>query len=211
MSRRIKINEGGKSFMKKSFLLGAVLFLASLSLVCAQEREERRRGLYVDVGFGFGGISYFGGDTKAAADGFNETADTRMAMDLQLLTIGWALTQNVYLAGTVAGFGDAYFDADMNQSQLTVAMYGIGVRYYPLPSKKHIQLGLDLGLSRMSILRDKKQTISDPGFSGRLSAAYDFDSTMTGFTALLGGALMMNAIEGDTSLSYALFFKLALK
>ncbi|MDR1072186.1 MAG: hypothetical protein LBL45_00715 [Treponema sp.] len=197
--------------MKRSFLLGLVLFLGSFSLVCAQEREERSRGLYLDVGLGFGGVSYFSGDTKAIADQFKETADMHMTIDLQLLTIGWALTQSVYLVGTIPAIGDAYFDAQMNQSQINVAMYGIGARYYPLPSKKHLQLGLDLGVSRMSILHNNKQDYSDIGFSGRLSAAYDFDSTMTGFTALLGGALMMNAIEGEASLSYALFFKLAFK
>jgi hypothetical protein len=34
---------------------------------------------------------------------------------------------------------------------------------------------------------------------------------MTGFTGMPGGALMMNVIEGDVSLSYTLFFKLAFK
>jgi hypothetical protein len=197
--------------MKRLFLFGLVLFLGSFSLVVAQEQEERSRGLYVDVGLGFCGISYFGGDTKAIADGFKETADAHMTIDLQLLTIGWALTQNLYLVGTIPSVGDGYFDAQMNQSQITIALYGMGARYYPLPNKKYLQLGLDLGVSRMAILHDKKQGFSDAGFSGRLSAAYDFDSTMTGFTGILGGALMMNAIEGDASLSYAVFFKLAFK
>ncbi|MDR0707193.1 MAG: hypothetical protein LBF60_04870 [Treponema sp.] len=196
--------------MKRLFLFGLV-FLSSFSLVYAQEREERRRGLYVDVGLGFGGVSYFGGGAKATADGFKETAEMRMTIDIQLLTIGWALMQNMYLVGTIPAVGDAYFDADMNQSQISVAMYGIGARYYPLPSKKYLQLGLDAGLSARSILSNNKEGDPGYGFSGRLSAAYDFDSTMTGITALLGGALMMNALEGDASLSYALFFKLAFK
>jgi hypothetical protein len=177
----------------------------------AQEREERQRGFYIDIGMGFGGISYFGGGTKKIADGFSETANIHMTLDLSLLTIGWALTQNVYIVGTIAGVGDGYFDSQMNQNQLTVSMYGIGARYYPLPSKKHLQLGLDFGASQVSILDNNKYLYSDFGFSTRLSAAYDFDSSMTGFTGMPGGALMMNIIENDVSLSYAIFFKLVFK
>jgi hypothetical protein len=197
--------------MKRSFLLGFLLFLVSASLMFAQEREERKRGFYIDIGLGFGGISYFGGNTKTIADGFNETANMHMTLDISILTIGWALTQNVYLVGTMAGVGDGYFDSQMNQSQLTVAMYGIGARYYPLPSKKHLQLGLDFGAGRVGILDNTELSNSDLGFSTRLSAAYDFDSTMTGFTGMPGGALMLNMIENDVSLSYAIFFKLAFK
>jgi hypothetical protein len=197
--------------MKRSFLLGFLLFLVSASLVFAQEREERKRGFYIDIGLGFGGISYFGGNTKTIADGFNETANIHMTLDLSILTIGWALTQNVYLVGTMAGVGDGYFDSQMKQSQLTVAMYGIGARYYPLPSKKHLQIGLDFGASRVGILDNTELSYSDFGFTTRLSAAYDFDSTMTGFTGMPGGALMMNIIENDVSLSYTIFFKLAFK
>ena len=108
--------------MKRLFLCGLVLFLGSFSLVFAQEWEERRRGVYIDLGLGFGGMSYLGGDTKATADRFNETADMRMAIDLQLLTIGWALTQNLYLVGTLPAVGDAYFDAEMNQSQINIVV-----------------------------------------------------------------------------------------
>ncbi|MDR2398736.1 MAG: hypothetical protein LBD74_08270 [Spirochaetaceae bacterium] len=194
--------------MKKLLLLGYLLFLVSASLVFAQ---ERKRGVYVDIGLGLGDISYFGGNMKTIADGFNKTADMHMTLDVSFLTIGWALTQNIYLVGTLTSLADAYFDAAENQSQLNVAMYGIGARYYPLPSKKYLQFGLDLGASRLSVLQNKKNAYSDFGFSTRFSAAYDFDSTMTGFTAMPGGALMLNIIEGDVSLSYTLFFKLAFK
>jgi hypothetical protein len=211
MFRKCETNDGGKLFMKRSFLFGCLLFLASASLVFAQEREERKRGFYIDIGLGFGGVSYFGGDTKTIADGFDETATTHITLDMSFLTIGWALTQNVYLVGTVVGVGDAYFDSLMNQCQLSVFMYGIGARYYPLPSKKHLQLGLDVGASRVSILENTATSLSDLGFSARLSAAYDIDSSMTGFTGMPGGALMMNIIEGDVSLSYTIFFKLAFK
>ncbi|MDR1126740.1 MAG: hypothetical protein LBL06_01285 [Treponema sp.] len=198
--------------MKKLFLFGLVLFLGSSSLVFAREQKEKRRGLYVDVGFGLGDMGYFNGDTKATADHFNETTDTRATVDLQFLTVGRALTQSMYLVGTMSTVGDGYFDAQMNQSQITIIMWGVGARYYPLPSKKYLQLGLDVGINRMDILYDQDhQYDSDAGFSGRVSAAYDFDKTMTGFTGLLGGALTMNIIENDRNLLCALFFKVAFK
>ncbi|MDR1216588.1 MAG: hypothetical protein LBK25_07900 [Treponema sp.] len=202
--------------MKRLFLVGLILVLGSSSLVFAQERTERRRGLYVDVGLGFGGVSYFNGDTKAITDHFKETTDTRATADLQFLTIGWALTQDLYLVGTMSGIGDSYFDTQNNQNpMIIIATYGIGARYYPLPSKKYLQVGLDVGLSGIGIMYNQNNQYitedSDAGFSGRLSAAYDFDTTMTGFTGLVGGALTMNIIENDTSLSYMLFFKLAFK
>jgi hypothetical protein len=202
--------------MKRLFLVGLVLFLGSFSLAFSQERQERRRGLYVDVGLGFGGASYFDGDTKAITDYFSKTTDTHVTADFQFLTIGWALMQDLYLVGTISGIGDVYVDTQNNQNSIVViAMYGLGARYYPLPSKKYLQLGLDLGVSGVGIAYSEDQQYlpddSDAGFSGRLSAAYDFDTTMTGFTALLGGALTMSIIENDTSLSYTLFFKLAFK
>ncbi|MDR1216587.1 MAG: hypothetical protein LBK25_07895 [Treponema sp.] len=202
--------------MKRLFSFGLILVLGSSSLVFAQEREERRRGFYMDVGLGFGGASYFNGDTKAITDHFKETTDTRVTADFQFLTIGWALMQDLYLVGTISGIGDIYVDTQNNMiPMIAIETYGIGARYYPLPSKKYLQLGLDLGLSQMSILYDQNNQYitenSDVGFSGKLSAACDFDTTMTGFTALLGGALTMNIIENDTSLSYALFFKVAFK
>jgi hypothetical protein len=89
--------------MKRLFSVGLVLFLVSTSFVFSQEQRERKRGFYIDIGFGLGGISYFGGDTKIIADRFNETADTHITIDLSLLTIGWALTKNVYLVGTRVG------------------------------------------------------------------------------------------------------------
>jgi hypothetical protein len=185
-----------------------LLFLAISSVVSAQERD---RGIYIDLGFGFGGISYFDDDTKAMVDFFNSTADKHITMDFSILTIGWALTQNVYLVGNIAGIGDAYFDSQMNQSQISITMYGIGTRYYPLPSKKNLQLGLDLGASRMTVLRNKTRDNSDFGFSARTSVGWDFDSSMTGLALILGGDLMLNVIESDASLSYALFVKLLFK
>lgn len=198
--------------MNKQLVIIAVAFFACASFVCAQERAERRRGFYIDTGLGFGSIGYFNGDVKKRANEFNEAAKMgRITLDISLLTIGWALTQDMYLVGSIGGIGDGYFDSQMNQSQITVETYGIGTRYYPLPGKKYLQLGLDLGIGSISVAHRNATADSNFGFSGRLSAAYDFDSSMTGFTGLAGGALLLNAIENSASLGYTAFFKLAFK
>jgi hypothetical protein len=188
--------------------------LVFLSVPIVALAQERARGIYIDVGLGFGGIRYFDSDTKTIAKDFNRSADTHITVDLNMLTIGGALRDNVYLVGTIAGVGDGYFDSANNQSQITVAMYGLGVRYYPLASKKNLQLGLDLGTGAMHVMYGQSNTsddMSDVGFSARVSVGWDFDSTMTGLTAMAGGDVMFNIIEGDKSLSYALFLKLLFK
>ncbi|MDR1231516.1 MAG: hypothetical protein LBK61_08965 [Spirochaetaceae bacterium] len=187
--------------------------------------QERTRGIYIDFGLGFGGISYLNGDTKSIVDEFKRTAETRVSVDVDAITIGWALRDNLYLVGTAAGFGDEYFD-ESNDSNLTLSigrtiipMYGLGFRWYPLQSKKHLQLGCDVGISGMEIFPDALDTSDDMiesrdmslGFSQRVSVGWDFDSTLTGFAAILGGGAMFNIIEGDFSVSYVLFAKLAFK
>jgi hypothetical protein len=203
--------------MKKRILL-AVLFVCA-AVLSAQERAERRRGFYIDTGFGFGGIGYFDGDVKTAADRFSDAADIHFTLDMNLITIGWALTQDLYLVGSIAGIGDSYSysyrdsnsESKMSLSDVIVEMYAVGARYYPLPVKKYLQLGLDAGISYMSVSQDNKRAESNPGFSGRLSAAYDIDSSMTGFTVLAGGALLASVIERNASVAYTLFVKLGFK
>jgi hypothetical protein len=138
-----------------------------------------------------------------------------------MLTAGWALTQNFYLVGSISGVNDLFYDSLLGESEngkgggIGIYMYGIGARYYPLANKKHLQLGLDLGPSGMAIVRyaglDNEESHESWGFSTRFSVGWDFDSTMTGFGAILGADIMFNTIDGDTSLFSGLFFKLLFK
>jgi hypothetical protein len=204
-----------RGISRTKIVLSLFIFAAVSSGVSAQERT---RGIYIDLGLGFGGIHYFGGDTKTKADDFNRGDGTHITVDMDFLTIGGALRDNLYLVGTVAGVGDGYSHAKTNQNETTVStdaiaisMYGLGLRWYPLQSKKHLQLGYDLGISAMLAQTDESEDMSETGFSQRVSVGWDFDSTMTGFAAILGGGAMFNIIEGDFSVSYALFAKLAFK
>jgi hypothetical protein len=191
-------------------------FLGVLAQAAANDpAQERARGIYIDFGLGLGGIRYLGGDTQKIADGFNHTAKTRATVDLSMLTIGGALKDNLYLVGSIAGIGDGYFDEKMNQSQITIAMLGLGARYYPLASKKNLQLGFDLCASASQITygeqTNKADVMSSVGFSQRASIAWDFDSTLTGLAVLAGGNVTLSTIEGDSSIAYTLFLKLVFK
>ncbi|MDR1095610.1 MAG: hypothetical protein LBL31_04420 [Spirochaetaceae bacterium] len=196
-------------------VLGLFIFAVVLSGVSAQERA---RGIYIDLGLGFGGIHYFGGDAKARADDFNRGAGAHITMDMSFLTIGGALRDNFYLVGTIAGVGDGYSHEKTNQNEaristdvIAISMYGLGLRWYPLKSKRHLQLGYDFGISVMLAQTDESEDMSDTGFSQRVSIGWDFDSTLTGFAVIVGGSAMLNIIEGDAIVSHALFVKLAFK
>ncbi|GHU70089.1 hypothetical protein FACS189450_03990 [Spirochaetia bacterium] len=191
----------------KRFVILIVVFLMVVVNIYSQT-EERRRGFYIDMGFGFGGINYLG-DTNDFVDTLKEDASIRMTLDLDMITIGWALTQNLYLVGTVAGAGDGFFDSSFNQSQINTYLFGIGTRFYPL--KKYLQLGLDLGLSKGITLYNKKIYVTENGFGGKLSVGYDFDSTMTGFSSIVGGSFMYSLIENESILSYMAFIKIVFK
>jgi hypothetical protein len=79
---------------------------------------------------------------------------------------------------------------------------------------EHLQLGADIGLSSASLLssiQDNSNIASEPGFGFKVSAAYDFDSTMTGPALLLGGELLMDFIENEIFTGYAVFAKFVFK
>jgi hypothetical protein len=200
---------------RTKIVLSLFIFAAVSSGVSAQERT---RGIYIDLGLGFGGIHYFGGDTKTKADNFNRGAVTHVTLDMSFFTIGGALRDNLYLVGTIAGVGDGYSHAKTNKNETTIStdmmvisMYGLGLRWYPLQSKKHLQLGYDLGISAMLAQTGESEDMSETGFSQRVSLGWDFDSTLTGLAVIAGGNAMLNIIEGDASISYALFVKIAFK
>ncbi|MDR1231515.1 MAG: hypothetical protein LBK61_08960 [Spirochaetaceae bacterium] len=201
-------------------VLWLFVFATVSSVVSAQESApERTRGIYIDLGLGFGDIRYLNGDAKTIAKGFSQGAATRSAIDLDMFTIGGAIRDDLYVVGSITAFGEVYSYTKTSESQIaidamnqiTIPMYGVGVRWYPLQSKKHLQLGYDLGISILDVRTEEFEDTSNTGFSQRVSVGWDFDSTLTGLAAILGGCAMFNIIEGDTSVSYALFVRLVFK
>jgi hypothetical protein len=88
---------------------------------------------------------------------------------------------------------------------------GLDVKLYPLPSQKYLQLGASFGYCSASLRytqhqRGKEFDGSDdkdfyrsfensPPLGLKLSVAYGFDSTMTGWAALLGAETIIDLFE----------------
>jgi hypothetical protein len=93
-------------------------------------------------------------------------------------------------------------------------LYGVGVKYYPLPSALHLQLGADAGLVWMlfiSTMSDFQISRSPFGFGGKISVSWDFDSNLTGPVFLLGAQLLAGFVENDLTMGFSIFAKFAYK
>jgi hypothetical protein len=190
----------------------SVVILLCIGLSVFAQTGERERGFYIDVGLGFGGISYKN-DINNELEQADDLGYDRMTISLDL-SIGWAVLQKLYIVGSLTGFGDRIYKS-ADYMQYNTYLIGPGVRFYPLSSGKYLQLGADLGLGRMvldSNIPGAAGTVtSDPGFGIKFSAAYDFDSTMTGPALLLGGELLLDFIENETVTGFSIFAKFVYK
>jgi hypothetical protein len=197
--------------MKRKLLM-AVVFLGIISSPVFSQTSERYRGFYLDVGLGFGGISY-GEEIDDLLEWVDDNGVDRMTMSLDF-SIGGAVSQNLYVVGSFVGFGDR-LSKSSDYMQMNAYIFGLGVRFYPLFSMKHLQLGADAGLGFMvfgsSVAGVDTVVESDPGFGVKISVAYDFDSTMTGPALLLGGELLLDFVESETITGFSIFAKFVIK
>lgn len=161
------------------------LFAALILSVGQAGAAEDRRGFYLDVGLGAGNVKY-GEQVDDALDLLEDNDFDRTTLSLDL-TMGGAVLQNLYVVGSISGFADRFDDGD-EDLQLNTYLFGVGVRYYPLASRKHLQLGLDAGLAKMVVQSsvDNDDFTSDTGSGFKVSLAWDFDSTLRGPHFLLG-------------------------
>ena len=133
-----------------------IIFLLLLAVLCSSvfsQSYEGRRGFYLDTGIGFGRVSYNSevDEMLTLLKDFGFVDRITLSVDLAM---GWALLQNLYIVGSFTGFGDGFINSDFSDHfQINTYLYGIGVRYYPLPSMKHLQLGADVGFGLMASVR----------------------------------------------------------
>jgi hypothetical protein len=187
-----------------------VAILLAIGTEAFSQSSERNRGFYIDAGLGIGGFSYSSELNDAIKMADNAGAEhVTVALDA---SIGWALMQKLYLVGSITGFGDRIANGS-EYVQINSYLFGPGIKWYPLSSGKYLQVGADIGLASATLLSSMQgyNVASEPGLGFKISAAYDIDWTMTGLTALFGGELLMNFIEGEAFTGYAIFTKLAFK
>jgi hypothetical protein len=117
----------------------------------------------------------------------------------------------------MTGFGGDFgekLDVIADFRILLTYLFGAGVKYYPLPSGLHLQLGADVGLACMisaSSKSDVRTSRSPFGVGGRISVSYDFDSDLTGSAFLIGTQLLADFIEKELVLGFSIFAKYAYK
>jgi len=194
--------------MKK--LLAFVFLAMFLGTFISAQDEDYRRGFYVDVGAGWGWIKYpepFNSSVKSVAD---LPGVTRISIDIDL-SLGYAVIPNLYIVGSLGGIADSL--SASNTLTMMTMFIGPGVKFYPLPSKKYLQLGLDIGYSGFSISDSRSSdSIKGPtGFAFQLSVVGDFDKTMTGPALLLGGKFYLGILDGEVVPAFSLFAKFVYK
>jgi hypothetical protein len=193
----------------RGFIVCAVL-AAVVHTGFAQERN-----LYFDLGVGSGFIRY-GGELDALASDMEDSGIER-SLAVADMSIGKAIADNLYIDISSIAFSDRFkgeSDIFADHVDWYTVLYGVGVKYYPLPSALHLQLGADAGLVWMmftSTMSDFQIGRSPFGFGGRISVSYDFDSDMTGPAFLLGAQLMANIIENKLGTGFSIFAKFAYK
>lgn len=182
-----------------------------LSAAMANAADEKR-GFYLDVGLGAANVSYGDDEVDDSLDQLDDMGFDRTTLSLDL-AMGGAVLPNLYVVGSITGFADR-LDNDDEDLQLNTYLLGVGVRYYPLPSQKHLQLGVDVGLAKMAIdtsVDEYDGYTSDSGTGLKLSVAWDFDSTLRGPAFLLGVQYMAASVEDADFKGASLFARFLLK
>lgn len=182
-----------------------------LMLAAMATRADERRGIYVDVGLGAGKVGY-GSDTNDVLDAVEDNGFNRATAALDL-SVGWALRQNLYLVGSISGFGDRLYHSS-DYLQINTYLTGVGIRFYPLASMKHLQFGADVGVAKVLLQSSDDyydDTVSNNGSGFKLSVAYDFDSTLKGPALLVGVDLLSASVEHENITGVSLFAKFVFK
>ncbi|GMO52806.1 MAG: hypothetical protein Pg6C_19090 [Treponemataceae bacterium] len=198
-------------------ITAAALLFACIGALCFAQTQERKRGIYFDIGLGFS-FTRYGSELDDVIKQVRDDGFDRMAVALDS-SIGWAVTQKLYAVGSFCGLGDrlTYESSEKTADyyvQINTYLFGLGIRWYPLPSGKYLQLGADAGFGRfiaVSNIPGMKTALSDWGFAQKLSIALDIDRTMTGPAILLGFEELLEFVEDDTAAGFSIFVKFVFK
>lgn len=89
---------------------------------------------------GSGSVSY-GDDLDNVLELLDSLGADRTTLYLDL-GIGYALTANLYAAGSISAFGDR-FEYKTEMMQLNTYLYGLGVKYYPFGTQFSVAYDFD--------------------------------------------------------------------
>jgi len=191
--------------LKKIIILAALVLILSAAL-----NAQDTRGFYIDAGGGWTFVSYPEPFNSRINSFMALTGASRSTIDLDL-SIGYAVLPNLCIVGS---FGFNYDSLTVSSTlEYSTGLIGPGLKFYPLPSMKYLQLGLDIGYTAISII-DSRYPDSDDGPSGfgaQITAAYDFSSKLTGPAVLLGGKFYAGYLDGQFMPAFSIFAKFVYK
>lgn len=192
--------------MKKIFTLTILITLLITSVTVAQEEQ---RGFIFTGGIGFADMQWSDEDQQLMDTLEDDPTVDRYKVHINL-GIGGAINQKTYLLATLNGYGDRLEDSYGDHLQLNMYLYGAGVRWYPFTTG--LVLGTDLGFSRgVADASFADSYVTDWGTGFGFTAGYDFDSTTTGFTGIIGVKMLSLAIESDNLFGASIFLNFAFK
>lgn len=195
--------------IKASVRVVLPLFLMTLFFLAPAAADEDERGFYFQIGGGFAAITYPNEYESLINELASDPNITRVIIDLNL-SLGYALTQNLYGAASITGIGDRLED-QVDYLQTNTYLYGLGLKGYPFDTG--LQLGISLGPSRLIQQTSFAGSATSPwGFGGAVSAGWDFRrSSLTGPSAILGVRVGSYSIEGDGIGSASLYLSFLYK
>jgi hypothetical protein len=169
---------------------------------------QARRTFYVDAGAGLGANCY---SFFNCINGKWELSESFFAG----ASAGYSpLLQWLYITGT---FTYSKETNTLGNEAISLEIFNIagGFRFYPFPSRKYFQLGLDIGAA----LANASSTVPGipipadigTGFSVTALLAYDFSRSLTGPGLLAGSQISFVLFGSNWVLQTGLFVKVALK
>jgi hypothetical protein len=187
----------------------------SALLATAAAHADEKRVLYFDAGLGVGVAHY--GDPVDDVIHFlrNDLGYKRIGLSLDA-TAGGAVRPGLYVVGSLSTFTDVLWHSS-DFLLFSTYMLGPGVRYYPLASHRHLLVGADVGITRVttqvynSDSDDYDSHSSDIGTGFRVLVAYDLDWKPRGPTVQVGTQYTKGSAEDFKFNNFSVYVKFAFK
>ena len=126
------------------------------------------------------------------------------------LGLGAAVSENLYLLGSLQGYGDRLEDSYGDYVQINAYLFGLGFRWYPFVTG--LVLGGDIGADRLVAMGSGvESSASEWGKGLGFTAGYDFGGRPSGVSLILGLRVDGMSVEDESVGTAALFLNLAFK
>ncbi len=126
------------------------------------------------------------------------------------LGLGAAMSEDLYLLGSLQGYGDRLEDSYGDYVQINAYLFALGLRWYPFVTG--LVLGGDIGAARLVAMGTGVSSVTtDWGRGLGFTAGYDFGGRRTGVSLILGLRIDGIRVEGESVGTAALFLNLAFK